>query len=416
VSRVVAAWPAVWYNEHVTARTLVLLALAACGDPEVIFETEDPWQEDSDWPGIGEGKIMVTNSGDDTLSFLDPVTLEPVYRSPTGRVPGEREGPHHGAASPDGAHYFVGISNIVPGSGSGPHGSHGTGTVDGYLLRYDTATNRKDLEVRVSKSPGDVRITPDGRYVLQSHYDLNAILEAETIDEARLLKSPLAVVDAEAMERVAMIPVCPAGHGVVPSPDGQVAYVACWGSDELAIVSLAEPISAEAEVTRIPVAPGGGNPKDPTYGPYAIKVSPDGGEVWVSNIEGKLLTVYQVSSGEFDASRDVVLTSAPFFPAFSADGSRLYLPVQSPDALVTIDPADGTVLATLGLDPADCRLPHGTLVLADGVTLAMVCEGDHTGPGTVVRLSLADPDAPAVEEAFEVGVYPDDLILIEGTE
>ncbi|HLU66494.1 MAG TPA: hypothetical protein VKZ63_09480 [Kofleriaceae bacterium] len=389
------------------------LPLVAGCDEEVVFATDDPWRSDTDWPGIGDGMILVTNSGDDTLSFLDPVTLEPIYRSATGRIPAEREGPHHGAAAPDGRHYFVGISNYVPGAGSGPHGSHGNGTVDGYLLRYDTADNTLVGEVRVDRSPGDVRLTPDGRLVLQSHFDLQSIIEAATAGEdPRELKSPLAVVDAETMERVAMIPVCPAGHGIAAAPDGSAAYLACWGSDELAIVSLDEPVTSDAAVERIPVGPGGGDPTSPLFGPYAVTVSPDGGDVWVSNLEGTSLAVYDVAAGAFDPGRAVSTAGGPLFASFSADGSRLYVPTQAPDALLTVDPATGDVLATLSFDPADCRAPHGTLLLPGG-DLALVCEGDHIAPGTVVRIDLAG-DAPAVAGSFEVGVYPDDLILLPG--
>jgi DNA-binding beta-propeller fold protein YncE len=390
------------------------LALGAGCDPTVVFATEEPWAAASDWPGVGDGLILVTNSGDDSLSFLDPDTLEPVYRAPTGRIPAEREGPHHGAATPDGRHYFVGISNFVPGGGSGPHGSHGNGTVDGYLLRYDTATNSPAGEVRVGRSPGDVRITPDGRHVLQSHFDLASILEAVTKGEdPRALRSPLAVVEADTMTRLAMVPVCPAGHGISPSPDGTAAYVACWGSDELAIVSLAEPITSEAPVLRVPVGPGGGDPTAPLYGPYAVTVSPDGGEVWVSNLEGKSLVVYQVDAGAFDAGRTVATGGSPLFGAFSADGERLLVPTQAPDALLTVEAATGAVLHTLSLDPADCRAPHGALLLEGGEALALVCEGDHRGPGTVVRVDLSG-SVPVLEQAFQVGVYPDDLVHIPG--
>ncbi|HEU5055429.1 MAG TPA: hypothetical protein VFU21_02845 [Kofleriaceae bacterium] len=385
---------------------------SGCGDEEVVFDIDDPWQEPGDWPGIGEGKIMVTNSGDDSLTFLDPATLEPSYTASTGRVPAEREGPHHGAALPDGSRYFVGISNYVPGSGSGPHGSHGTGSVRGYLLGYDTADNSLVSDVLVDRSPGDVRITPDGAFVLQSHFDLLSIVEAaQNGDDPRLLESPLAVVDSSTLELVAMIPLCPAGHGVGVAPDGSAAYVACWGSDELAVVPLGDSPSDDAEVTRVPVGPGGGDPTDPLYGPYAATVSPDGGEVWVSNLEGRSLSVYDVAAGAFDEERFVSLAGGALFGSFSADGSRLYVPVQAPDSLVTVDPATGTVVHNLSLSSSMCRAPHGTLLVADDV-LALVCEGDHIGPGTVVRISLASPDAPVPEDSFEVGVFPDDLVPV----
>lgn len=389
-----------------------VLAASACGDPDVVFEIDDPWADESDWPGLEGGRIMVTNSGDDSLTFLDPATLEPVYTAATGRIPAEREGPHHGAALPDGSRYFVGISNYVPGSGSGPHGSHGTGSVRGYLLGYDTADNSFVGDVLVDRSPGDVRITPDGALVLQSHFDLLSILEAELEDEDPcLLESPLAVTDSQSLEKVAMIPLCPAGHGVGLAPDGQAAYVACWGSDELAVVSLAAPIGDEADVVRVPLGDGTCNPTAPAYGPYAATVSPDGGEVWVSNLEGKSLAVYDVDAGAFDDERRVTLAGGALFASFSADGSRLYVPVQNPDSLVTVDPATGTVIHNLSLTDDMCRSPHGTLLVADDL-LGLVCEGDHIGPGTVARISLANPDAPVPEDSFDVGVFPDDLVPV----
>ncbi len=393
----------------------VLVSAAAspgCGDEEVVFDGDDPWQEQGDWPGLEGGKIMVTNSGDDSLTFLDPATLEPTYVASTGRIPAEREGPHHGAALPDGSRYFVGISNYVPGSGSGPHGSHGTGSVRGYLLGYDTADNSFVSDVLVDRSPGDVRITPDGSYVLQSHFDLLSIIEAEQNDEdPRLLESPLVVVDSETLEKVATIPLCPAGHGIGVSPDGETAYVACWGSDDMAIVSLGATPGDDADVTRVPVGPGGGDPTDPLYGPYAATVAPDGGEVWISNLEGKSLSVYDVAAGAFDEERFVSLSGGALFASFSADGSRLYVPVQAPDSLVTVDPATGTVVHNLSLSDSVCRAPHGTL-LVGGDVLGLVCEGDHVGRGTVVRISLANPDAPVPVESFEVGVFPDDLVPV----
>ena len=115
--------------------------LGACSET-VVFSDDAAWVDPKEYPAVGEGKILVTNSGDDTLSWLDLETLEPVFEEPIGRLPPEREGPHHGVAAKDGKSFFIGISNVVPGGGSGPHGSHGTGTAQGYLLKYDVATHR----------------------------------------------------------------------------------------------------------------------------------------------------------------------------------------------------------------------------------------------------------------------------------
>jgi DNA-binding beta-propeller fold protein YncE len=385
-------------------------ALGACTE-EVRFAVDDPWSESSAWPGVGAGKVLVTNSGDDTLSLLDPQTLAPLFRAPTGRIPAEREGPHHATATPDGRAFFVGISNFVPGSGSGPHGSHGNGTVDGYLLGYDAATGRLLDEVRVDRSPGDVRITPNGRLVVQTHFDLQSILDAVMRgDDPRAVWSRLAVIDPATMTRVAMIPVCPAAHGVAPSADGLVAYVSCWGSDELAVVSLADPITEDSAVERFPVGPGGGDPTSPTYGPYAATVAPDG-TVWVSNLEGRSVAVFDAASRA--VTDRIPLPGSPFFGAFSPDGAAFYLPVQNPDALVIIDTTTQAV-AQHAFEAGTCRAPHGSLLLPNG-ELAVVCEGDRVAPGTVVRLDV-DAFPPRQLAHHEVGVYPDDLVLLAGDE
>src|SRR5262245_43560102 len=136
---VVLAWP----------RSLgLVLALGlvsfACSET-VVFPDDPAWQEPVTCPPTGNPRVLVTNSGDDTLSWIDlgPGAPDswPVCTEPVGHRPPEREGPHHGAATASGSAYFVGLSNFVPGSGSGPHGSHGTGNVRGYLLKHDGVTH-----------------------------------------------------------------------------------------------------------------------------------------------------------------------------------------------------------------------------------------------------------------------------------
>jgi hypothetical protein len=132
--------------------------------------------------------------------------------------------------------------------------------------------------------------------------------------------------------------------------------------------------------------------------------------VWISNLEGKSLSVYDVETGAIDEARTVDLLGSPLFSSFGAAGDRLYVPLQNPDSLVTVDTATGAVIGTLNFTAEQCRAPHGTLLLDDDA-LAVVCEGDHVGPGMVARIDLGG-EQPALDEVFEVGVYPDDLIFI----
>src|SRR5438045_1214877 len=79
-------------------------------------------------PGwTAQQRLAISDNGDDTLAFvsLDLPTPKVLGYMPIGDVPVEREGPHHLAVSPEGKYLYVPLSNYVPGSGTGPHGSHG---------------------------------------------------------------------------------------------------------------------------------------------------------------------------------------------------------------------------------------------------------------------------------------------------
>src|SRR6185369_4904641 len=154
----------------------------------------------------------------------------------------ELEGPHHIASSPDGKFLYVNLSNYVPGTGSGPHGSHGTGTVPGSLLKIDAATSAKVGEVLVDRSPGDVILNHAGNLAFVTHYDqlrLITQLGAGTPPESGY--SAIAVVDTEKMVRISLTPVCPTAHGEGLSADEKTLYVTCALSDELAVVDVSNP-------------------------------------------------------------------------------------------------------------------------------------------------------------------------------
>jgi hypothetical protein len=383
---------------------LVAALLAAACTEEVSLGDGPWWVDDTPYPGIGDGKILVTNSGDDTVTWLDLSSMAPVWTGPVGRLPPEREGPHHGAVLPDASAFFVGISNFVPGSGTGPHGSHGTGSVRGYLLKYGTADHSLIGETLVDRSPGDVRLTLDGATVLQSHFDLLKIQEAAMAGgDYDDMRSALYLIDAQTMERIADVPVCPAPHGIAPAPDR--VWLACYASDELAEVSL-----ADHAVTRHHVGPGVIDPTStPSYGPYAVSVREADGTVWVSTLEGAAVRVFDPATGAFT---EIPVGGAAFFGAFTCEGDRYVVPVQGQNLLAFIDAAARTVAQTLPLPQEACEAPHAVMVHPDCERLLVVCEGDHVGPGSVAI--IAPLAAPSVQAFHPVGVFPDDAVLIEG--
>jgi DNA-binding beta-propeller fold protein YncE len=386
---------------------LPLVAAAACSD-KLVLDANDGWPSPTP-PKVGAaGMVLVTNSGDDSVSWIDPGKLEQVFKMPVGFLPPEREGPHHGAVAADGKSFFVGLSNYVPGSGSGPHGSHGLGTVNGSLLKYDVATAELIGDVTVDKSPGDVRLTPDGKWVLQTHYDLKKIQDVDaaggTIED---MYAPLAIIDAQTLA-LEMLPVCPAPHGVQVAADSKTAYVACSGSDELAVVDL-----GTRQVTRFPVGTAPIDPTNPTYGPYAVSVQPGDGTVWVSDLQSKDLRVFVPTAMAFHPP--IVLSGAPLFGQFAGDGSYFFVPVQAPDAFVVVEALTGHVVGELPFAAADCRAPHAVLLASDEKSAFVVCEGNHSDPGSVAIVDLSDPQTPVLKKSIPVGVFPDDAFFLKGT-
>ncbi len=389
------------------------LAVLGCGETKVVWpDTPAVWPDPTDYPGPTGGRLYLTNSGDDTVSVLDMETLAELDRVPVGLVPVEKEGPHHLAISPDGEWAFIGISNFVPGSGSGPHGVHGGGDADGYCLKMSLADHRIVAEARVDRNPGDVRMLPDGT-VLQSHFDLRALQEALAEDKpVEEGYSRLAIIDGSTMQIRHRPEVCAAPHGIATATDGGAVYLACYGSDEVGIVDLT---GGEPTVSRVPLGDDA-RVGVPAYGPYAVAVSPADGSVWLScwmddSVPDQLgeVRVFDPESGEMDESRVTRQLGNPMFGTFSRDGARFYAPYQISDVVAIVDTETMDEIESVALDRDACLNVHALALSPDESSLYAVCEGDRRGPGTLLEL---DPATLEMRRFVEVGVFPDDVAIL----
>lgn len=388
------------------------VATLACSsaDPSVIYEY-DAYQGDA-FPNKREplsipagGAMFVTNSYEDTLSVLDAAAGHTLGTYPVGRDPVSLDGPHHVSVSEAGDAVYVALSYPAVDTGEGPHAAHGSSVKSGYAQKLDGRDFHVIGQVRVDNNPGEIVLSKDGKRLVTSHFDLVRALD--NLDDIDAARATIAVIDPGTMALTnspspKRIVTCVAPHGMALSePDGAKAYVACYGEDVVAIVDI-----EEGTVDRVPVADGASGFGDPQYGPYSASLSPNGDRVAFGNTVSKDVRFLDTATGKMLPLLTLKTLGAPYFPAWSADGKTLVVPLQGPDAVVVFDVETKAQLMYRGFTGDECRLPHVVERMGDG-TFALACEGDHKGAGKVIWL---DSSSLATMRAAEVGVYPDALV------
>ena len=125
---------------------------------------------------------------------------------------------------------------------------------------------------------GDSVLSPDGKTLYVTHYDIIKWAHAAHDMDLRKADSQLAAVDTETMVVRRRATLCPAAHGVRLLPDGSKLFATC-GPDEIVVVDLADPAWP---ARRVPL-PGLSEQIVCLRCPYALTVAPDG-TVWVSSL------------------------------------------------------------------------------------------------------------------------------------
>jgi DNA-binding beta-propeller fold protein YncE len=351
----------------------------------------------------------VTNNGSDSISVIDR-DGDSVISVPVDMDPDAHEAPHHIAVDSVSKNVFVALAfppEAKTNAKKDPHASHGNAANAGKLARLDLATLAVRESRDVDENPGDVILTHDRKRVLVSHFDMRRAMDvaAEGKASPSTMFAELVVFDAKDMKRLGGRAVCVAPHGITTTKDDRTAYVACYGSDELAVVDLS---SNTFTTSRIPLGATQGVPGVPRFGPYSATLSPDEKLVVVADLEGQDIRVLDRETKRFLPEKSVPLAAKAFMPAF-VDGHTLLVPTQSPDGLARVDLDGAKVERRTSFPKAQCALPHVARVAKDGRAY-VVCEGDHHAPGSVVEI---DPVTLAVKKTWTVGVYPDGLAFGE---
>jgi YVTN family beta-propeller protein len=354
----------------------------------------------------GESAAYVTNNGSDSLSVIDR-NGDSVVSVAVDLEPDAHEAPHHLAIDSSSKGVFVALSfppSAEPTTAKkDPHAGHGTARSAGLLARLDLATLAVHETREVDENPGDVVLTHDKQRVLVTHFDMKRAMDVAAQGGASpaTMFAALAIFDAREMRKLAARPICVAPHGVVTTRDDRTAFVACYGSDELAVVDLS---SAGFPVSRIPLGRTPGVPGVPSYGPYSVTISPDEATVIVANLEGQDVRVFDRTTKRFIAEKTIPLAAKAFMPAF-VDAHTLLVPLQAPDGLARIDLDEARTTKRTSFSKDTCVRPHVVRAARDG-RVYLVCEGDHRSSGSVLEI---DPVNLDVRRRWAVGAYPDGI-------
>jgi DNA-binding beta-propeller fold protein YncE len=351
----------------------------------------------------------VTNNASDSLSVLDR-DGDTVINVPVDLDPDAHEAPHHLAIDSATKNVFVALAfppEAKKDAKKDPHGTHGNASDVGKLARLELGTLGV-REVRdVDENPGDVVLTHDRKRVLVTHFDMKRAMDvaAKGGGSPSTMFAHLVVFDAKDMKRLGSRAICVAPHGMTITKDDKTAYIACYGSDELAIVDLA---SEGFPTSRIPLGATQGVPGVPRFGPYSATLSPDEKQVIVADLEGQDIRVLDRETKRFLPDKGVPLAAKAFMPAF-IDDHTLLVPMQSPDGLARVDLSGPKIERRTSFPKDVCSLPHVMRIAKDGRAY-LVCEGDHRAPGTVLEI---DPGSLSVKKKWTVGAYPDGLAFGE---
>ncbi len=371
-----------------------------------------------------DGRVITTNQGDDTLSVLDPdggAFICELY--PPVVVETNMEMPHEISVDLNGKFFIIGLMEMPMSDSTTLAAANEIAMMDsptpGYALEFSAQDGAFLGKVEVDPDPGDNELSPDGTVVYVSCFNQPQVLAAEASGDTNPadMYGKIFAVDTASMTVITSIAVCPEPHVLELSPDGTKLFSSCL-NDEIAMIDITNP--------RAPTLLGqireGANPSQEAlpsnalYEPYAQQPSPTvvAGDytVWVSNWSPQN---YGLGIADFQANafvKTIPMNSRPVFTTFSADGSLAYNAHQAPDGVAVFDAVTQTQIDDIPLGAPDCQNPHQVLLSADGLTAAVLCEGDHTGPGQYAMLDLKTKQ---VTSSAPTGIYPVEMKILPPT-
>ncbi len=318
-------------------------------------------------PGAGaKEKLYVLWSAGDSMSAIDVATDEIVATIVVGRLP-------HGIASPASQdvlyvtaegidqltvvdtrrdeviarHTVGGRPNEIDISSDGRY-IYIPALRDGKYEVFDTTTNAVIARIPTDGFPHNAVVSPDDRWVYFSPMD-RGDRDPEALRELGLptsLNEKIYIVDTASREVVATVPLADAPRPIAVHPSGDRLFVNRDGLLGFEIIDLAARrvvATANFELTREERA-------TPSRS-HGLVVTPDGREVWATDINNRIVHVFDITSPEPRQIARLPTGATPTWLTITRDGATVYVANAADDTVTVYDVESKTLRATIRMEP-----------------------------------------------------------------
>ncbi|QEU06527.1 DUF305 domain-containing protein (plasmid) [Paracoccus yeei] len=237
-------------------------------------------------------------------------------------------------------------------------------------------------DVPIPVAPHNVDLTPDGRLLLAVGTPASGNDDPEGHGHDNDAAGLLVILDLQDLAKPATTVEIGAHPAHVVADRNGRAFASVSGSNEIAVVDLAQ----GAVLGRI----GTG-----AY-PHGLRLSPDGAELYVANVEDGSVSVIDTQSLE-EAAR-IPVGAAPVQVGFTPDGARAYVSLRDENRVAVIDTVSRKVESKIDVGPGPIQL----MATPDGAYVYVANQGSEAAPNNTV--SVIDTRTGEVTKTLETGL------------
>ena len=232
---------------------------------------------------LTRNEVYVVNSGSGTISVIDAQKNAVAATIPVHKKP-----------------YFIDVAEDGHRGYVANSGSNNVSVLD-LDARKQIAT------IGVGEAPGLARISPDN----------------QTLVVTNRLGGSVTVIDAPALKVRSVFPNCPGATDAVILPDSSKAFIACSAGHQVMVLALARKPQPNTPLTEVEKSDHLLDFLDVGQTPVNLAMKPDGGEIFVSNLDSN--TISEIATGTNEVGGASLIGEHPSHGIVSADNTTLWV-------------------------------------------------------------------------------------------